>query len=455
MKHTFKGDQEKVYKDIFKFLENDKGFLLLEGKAGTGKTKLVSFLVQDMLEQNYTDIAMIAPTGQAVKVLKDSADYDTSDITFSTIHSLFKLRPKKDREELYFIKNAGACPADDIKIFFVDEVSQLEDNLFYYLLDEAKAGKKVILVGDGSQTPPVNYHYSIPFTEDGILDYDIQVAKLKKPIRQKEGNPILDLGAFINTRIKRPILLNDREDNLNSLGEGIEYLNYVNDNDYDKIYDLIDEHIICDTYKRDHHNFKILAWTNKEVDFWNKQVRSILYGNYVAKLVIGEVVLAKSPVIERNGDQDEIIFSTNTELIIEDFEIKDYDIEERRLKFYETVVSFIDGTGEKKHHTINIIHETSQKVYDKILKNLAEYAKACKGDGISSVAAWSNFWMFKEMFAEVSYNYAITVHKAQGSTYKTVVVFESDIMKNRKVSERNRLMYTAITRASNNIFVVY
>ena len=408
-----------------------------------------------MLEQNYTDIAMIAPTGQAVKVLKDSADYDTSDITFSTIHSLFKLRPKKDREELYFIKSAGACPADDIKIFFADEVSQLEDNLFYYLLDEVDTGKKVILVGDGNQIPPVNYHYSIPFTEDGILDYDIQVAKLKKPIRQKEGNPILDLGAFINTRIKRPILLNDRKDTLNSLGDGVEYLNYDNDDDYDKIYDLIDEHIICDTYKRDHHNFKLIAWTNEEVDFWNIQVRSILYGNYVAKLVIGEVVLAKSPVIERNGDQDEIIFSTNTELIIEDFEIKDYDIEERRLKFYETVVSFIDGTGEKKHHTINIIHETSQKVYDKILKNLAEYAKACKGDGISSVAAWSNFWMFKEMFAEVSYNYAITVHKAQGSTYKTVVVFESDIMKNRKVSERNRLMYTAITRAANNIFVVY
>jgi len=46
------------------------------------------------------------------------------------------------------------------------------------------------------------------------------------------------------------------------------------------------------------------------------------------------------------------------------------------------------------------------------------------------------------------------VHNCQGSTYKNVFIIEDDINTNPNVFERNRIRYTAYTRASNIVFVV-
>ena len=67
---------------------------------------------------------------------------------------------------------------------------------------------------------------------------------------------------------------------------------------------------------------------------------------------------------------------------------------------------------------------------------------------------WKQFYLRKNAYANVKYNYAITAHKAQGSTYKYVFLINSDINKNRKVIERNRIKYTACTRPSDKLFIV-
>jgi len=54
----------------------------------------------------------------------------------------------------------------------------------------------------------------------------------------------------------------------------------------------------------------------------------------------------------------------------------------------------------------------------------------------------------------VSYSYSITAHKSQGSTYNTTFVLEDDINVNIDVVERNRIKYTAYTRASNKLYVL-
>ena len=457
--HSFRGDQEKVYKSVMEFIDQpDGGMCLIEGIAGTGKTKVVSFVVQTLIQENRNQgVSLIAPTGQAVKVMRESADYDKDMVRFSTIHSLFKLIPKKESEELTFIKSPGPCDADFTKIFFVDEASQLEDTLFFYLLDQVEEGdKKVIFIGDGGQTPPIKYNYSIPFTNSERDYYDIEVFKLEKPIRQNEGNPILDLGAFINSRRKRPLLLTDREDDVNSLSEGVEYLDYEGDG-YDYIYDLIEDYFLTDEYKKDHNLFKILAWRNNTVDVWNKRVRKMLYkGQDLKKLMVGEIVLSMKPELIKEGDQEIMVYSTNEELTIESYKLEEYAFGDGIvIRYYETVVSFLDGYGEKKTHVINIVHERSEKQYQRLLQELADYAKEMKNSGLNAAQAWGNFWEFKDAFAEIRYNYARTVHTAQGTSYNSGIVMEWDIMSNNKVSERNRIMYTALTRFSKKAFVAY
>jgi len=67
---------------------------------------------------------------------------------------------------------------------------------------------------------------------------------------------------------------------------------------------------------------------------------------------------------------------------------------------------------------------------------------------------WKQFYALEKPFANVNYNYCITAHKAQGSTYNYCISMEWDIDQNRSIPERNRIRYVAATRARNKLFVV-
>ena len=68
--------------------------------------------------------------------------------------------------------------------------------------------------------------------------------------------------------------------------------------------------------------------------------------------------------------------------------------------------------------------------------------------------SWIKYYDFLRRYADVSYAYAITAHKSQGSTYETAFVLEDDIDVNPNVVERNRIKYTAYTRSSKKLYVV-
>jgi len=75
-------------------------------------------------------------------------------------------------------------------------------------------------------------------------------------------------------------------------------------------------------------------------------------------------------------------------------------------------------------------------------------------DSISKVL-WKNIHQnLIEPFAEVSYGYSITCHKAQGSNFYNVYIDANDIMKNMKENEMKRCLYTAFTRTVNNLKVL-
>jgi len=74
---------------------------------------------------------------------------------------------------------------------------------------------------------------------------------------------------------------------------------------------------------------------------------------------------------------------------------------------------------------------------------------------------------FKVIEKDIYYGYAITAHKSQASTYKSVIVDEMDFQKisNRwnykfnklesRVKEKNQIRYVAYTRASEDLYVVH
>jgi exodeoxyribonuclease-5 len=63
-----------------------------------------------------------------------------------------------------------------------------------------------------------------------------------------------------------------------------------------------------------------------------------------------------------------------------------------------------------------------------------------------------NEWLARRGLIETSWGYAITCHKAQGSSFGTVVVFDEGF--GRNAEEYNRWLYTAITRAEHGLLLL-
>ena len=66
---------------------------------------------------------------------------------------------------------------------------------------------------------------------------------------------------------------------------------------------------------------------------------------------------------------------------------------------------------------------------------------------------WPKFWSGKRLIANWTYIYTMTAHKSQGGTFDNVVVDVYDILDNPSPYVRNRILYTAITRASKNVYL--
>jgi len=72
---------------------------------------------------------------------------------------------------------------------------------------------------------------------------------------------------------------------------------------------------------------------------------------------------------------------------------------------------------------------------------------------LSKQKDWHNYYTVKEFFADLRPPHASTVHKSQGSTYKKVFIDLVDIGANHVSEEVARMLYVAITRASEEVIL--
>jgi ATP-dependent exoDNAse (exonuclease V) alpha subunit len=96
---------------------------------------------------------------------------------------------------------------------------------------------------------------------------------------------------------------------------------------------------------------------------------------------------------------------------------------------------------------IIVIHEDSEAL---LKKNVQELAKLCK----EKFVPWVEYYKFVEQFADLKYNHAITIHKSQGSTYKQAIINIRNVNINRNTVEKERLLYTGVTRAAE-LLILY
>lgn len=447
------GQQEAmgVFIDFSRNMEVD--YFILEGWAGTGKTYLSSTMVEWLLFNAIkgTQVAMTAPTNDAVKVLRNNARFVDDRLFYGTIHSLAGMKAQRTKDgKLKFKKDYNReCILDECTHLVIDEGSMLNSELFHIIHDNyVVTGKlKVIIIGDGGQIPPVGEKSAIPFTKEGREKYGMWFYELNQIVRQAEGSPIINFTAKLRKKIYAPTPILSFDSNTTN-DSGLLFLGS------DKRYELgklMRDLFTSDDFAKNPNYAKVICFRNKVVAQFNKVIRGMIYKNNITKIMLGEKMVASEPIM--NG-YETLVMTNGTKFEVKDFKVDSIcPLNGNIYKYYKTKVL----TEDNETKNIKIIHEDSEKLFYSDLQELGKIA-AAEPDGKIRMELWNKYWELKQFFANVAYNYAITAHRSQGSTYQYALVIMEDIYGFRHPEitdyDRNRLGYTACTRPKDLLVMV-
>jgi len=197
-KTLFTSERKQLYKNIF-----SNSFYLLTGKPGAGKTYETSKIIEH-LHTIGEDVLVLAPTGKAALRLTENIKKYTS---LTHIEA-------KTIDKYIFESKFGWCYEDwdgtlvideddklTVENLVVDESSMLDLNKLAILLSVIKFTdkypKRVILVGDENQLPPIGFgkpfHDIIQYVQANEALLEAHYINLKSNCRQENDENILKL----------------------------------------------------------------------------------------------------------------------------------------------------------------------------------------------------------------------------------------------------------------------
>lgn len=174
------------------------GMTVITGGPGTGKTTVVQTIIR-LAEQEGLRILLCAPTGRAAKRLAE-----TTQRKAKTIHRLLIPDGHVGKVQSFEYNETKLLPAD---LVIVDEVSMLDMEMMYHLLNALKPQCRCILVGDADQLPSVGAGAVL---HDVIASEMVPVVRLDTIFRQKEGGRIVTNAYLINNG-RLPVVNEDLE----------------------------------------------------------------------------------------------------------------------------------------------------------------------------------------------------------------------------------------------------
>lgn len=431
-------------------------------------------------------------------------------VEFATIHRLMKYKTEFNMDgEMMFIKDKDSL-LENFDIVIIDECSMVSINLIYEMLIEIeKINKKIIFLGDPAQLPPVNEKISSIFMNDkNIIHYESLKRYIQNPSIESYNifcKSVLNMDIFVLKEIIRTKNISI----INACNLIREWI--VDKDDFLSISKFVDDNfimypfdktvkVLTDWYKQFEESIRkdsdsiIITWTNDETNKYNDHCRKLLFKkSNLDKFVIGDILILNE-FYNINSNK----FNTSEKIIVKNIENIEYKIENLSDKINKTVrvlnnhksiegryKKFIDSVNiifnniifklyklkilkldDNKEYDILVLFDEEKEKHKNVLTNIMEEIKTFRNsllditqlislDNLLIQPLWKEFYSkFIDPFASVSYGYAITCHKAQGSNYKNVFVDFSDISKNKNDDEMKRCMYTAMSRTINKLYIL-
>ncbi len=418
---------------------------LLKGYAGTGKTSVVSALVRAMnvLQQK---TMLMAPTGRAAKVIAGYSGFPAF-----TIHK--KIYRQKSMAEFRFQLSDNLF---NHTLFIVDEASMISntggDTEFGSgrLLDDliefvySGDGCSLLLLGDTAQLPPVMQPHSPALEKDKLAGYGLKVHEftLTHVVRQA-----LESGILHNATRLREMLLEDKTEAFPRFEtEGFADIRYLNG------MDLIDE--IQRAYNGvGVEDTIVVTRSNKRANMYNNGIRNRVLMKE-DELTNGDLLMVTKNNYFWNKPYKEIDFIANGD-ILEVMRVKK-SREMYGFRFVDLTLRSLDYEWEIDAFVwLDLLQSDSpthsNELHQQLFQAIAEdYPEITQRRMLVKKIYENEF--FNAL--QVKFAYAVTCHKAQGGQWKKVFIDPGQVADEQLNSDFYRWMYTALTRASENVFLV-
>ena len=433
----------------FIFDNNNHALFVLKGYAGTGKTTIISTVVNNLWRVGKKAV-LLAPTGRAAKVISGYSGRQAL-----TIHKKIYFPKKQSNGGLSFVMQPNKHTDT---IFIVDEASMISNqqqnsklfengSLLDDLISYVYSGKncKLVFIGDTAQLPPVKLNISPALESDRLgLEFNKEVAEieLNEVVRQQENSGILANATDLRLLIQH---------------EGYDFQFDLNYPDIIRLQDGYDiQDAITTAYDGDIgvEDTAIIVRSNKRANQYNQQIRGKIRGQE-NEISTGDYVMvvknnyfwlkeSSSAGFIANGDTCEIM---RINAIKELYGFKFAEVELRMIDYpdmkpFETVLLLDTLTSESP----SLSYEESNKLYEAIKEDFAhEKSKYKQFMGIKKNKYFNAL--------QVKFSYAMTCHKSQGGQWKTVFI-EQPYLPDGPGVEYFRWLYTALTRAQEKVYLI-
>lgn len=371
----------------------EENISIITGGPGTGKTTIINTISKIYLDNGY-NISLCAPTGRAAKRIEE-----TTGIEAKTIHRMLGYIPSSYDDIGHFEYNEDNPLDTDVII--IDEMSMVDVVLFEKLLRGMKDNTRFVIVGDVDQLPSVGAGNVL---RDLINSKKIKYTKLVDIFRQSESSNIIVNAHKINNG-QEPILNEKNSDFFFLKTETPAITRNV-------VVDLISKRL-PNAYGYDFSkDIQILTQSRKGicgVFELNRLLQDILNPKTETtdELLVGNKLFrVNDKVMQTKNNYNLSFFDSDGE---ENFGVYNGDMGH---------IIFIDKSSKKL-----TVEMDDNRVIDYTLEDLDNLELA----------------------------YAITIHKSQGSEFKSVIIPMFD---GYRLLQTRNLLYTAITRAKENIVLV-
>ena len=421
---------------------------LIKGYAGTGKTMIISELVQVVKNFGYKT-ALVAPTGRAAKVL---ATYSKK--RAYTIHKKIYRQTDTNGGGLVFQRMPNTA---ENTIFIVDEASMISDkadfgkkslleDLISFVFSNIYANNKILFIGDNAQLPPVGETESPALQEDFLrasYGLDITFKQLTQVMRQEKESGILHNATQLRENIAQ------ENYKLNFKTKGFKDF-------YKMTSDRLEDGLIYAYNKYGAKNTIVVCRSNKTANQYNQYIRKVIRGAE-EEIELGDLLMiVKNNYSVLQNEDDSIGFLANGDFVEI---VKAGNFEEKYgLRFVTLTLRLLDYPDSEPFeakvmldtlytNTPSLPQEDYQKLLEAVKADYADITQVKKRNEALKADEYMNA-------LQVKFAYALTCHKSQGGQWDAIFVEQGYLTDDNLNLEFLRWLYTGVTRATKEVFLV-